>query len=94
MKTGRLLKFPRPGGDVHAYLYQDGPLVRASLYRYRFTTPAERAATGDCWVRVPLGTYVPALRLSDWGPGDSAGEILIRHHFWGRAVTAGTLGAP
>jgi hypothetical protein len=33
MKTGRLLKFPRPGGDVHAYLYQDGPLVRASLYR-------------------------------------------------------------
>jgi hypothetical protein len=33
MKTGRLLKFPRPGGDVHAYLYQDGLLVRASLYR-------------------------------------------------------------
>lgn len=34
MKTGRLLKFPRPGGDVHAYLYQDGPLVRASLYHF------------------------------------------------------------
>jgi hypothetical protein len=32
MKTGRLLKFPRPGGDVHAYLYQDGARVRASLY--------------------------------------------------------------
>ncbi len=32
MKTGRLLKFKRPGGEVHAYLYQDGEVVRASLY--------------------------------------------------------------
>lgn len=32
MKTGRLLKFQRPGGVVHAYLYRDGQLVRAALY--------------------------------------------------------------
>jgi len=40
MKTGRLLKFPRPGGDLHAYLYQDGPTVRATVYR--LTTGDER----------------------------------------------------
>ncbi len=33
MKTGRLLKFHRPDGDVHAYLYADGGAVRAVLYR-------------------------------------------------------------
>ncbi len=32
MKTGRLLKFHRPGGDVHAYLYQEESGVRASVY--------------------------------------------------------------
>jgi hypothetical protein len=32
MKTGRLLKFHRPGGDVQAYLYQEGELVRATVY--------------------------------------------------------------
>lgn len=32
MKTGRLLKFHRPGGEVHAYLYRDGPVFRASIY--------------------------------------------------------------
>jgi predicted DCC family thiol-disulfide oxidoreductase YuxK len=41
--------------------------VRATLYQYRFTTPAERAATGDCWVREPLGLYVPPLSLESWG---------------------------
>lgn len=33
MKTGRLLKFHRPGGDVHAYLYLEGQAARAVLYR-------------------------------------------------------------
>lgn len=33
MKTGRLLKFPRPGGDVQAYIYRDGGGFRAALYR-------------------------------------------------------------
>jgi hypothetical protein len=32
MKTGRLIKFHRPGGDVQAYLYQEGGSVRASVY--------------------------------------------------------------
>jgi hypothetical protein len=32
MKTGRLLKFKRPGGEVQAYLFHDGDVVRASLY--------------------------------------------------------------
>jgi Lipase maturation factor len=40
--------------------------VRATLYQYRFTTPAERAATGDCWVRERLGPYVPPLSLESW----------------------------
>jgi hypothetical protein len=32
MKTGRLLKFHRPGGDVHAYLYLEGETARAVIY--------------------------------------------------------------
>jgi hypothetical protein len=43
--------------------------VRATLYAYRFTNPAERAATGDCWVRQWLGPYVPPLSLESWAPG-------------------------
>ena len=36
--------------------------VRAQLYRYRFTTPAERAATGEWWKRELVGPYFPAVR--------------------------------
>jgi len=43
--------------------------VRATLYKYRFTTSEERAATGDCWVRERLGPYVPPLSLENWGHG-------------------------
>ncbi len=32
MKTGRLLKFHRPGGDVQAYLYREGGIYRASVF--------------------------------------------------------------
>ena len=32
MKTGRLLKFQRAGGDVQAYLYQEDGLFRASIF--------------------------------------------------------------
>ena len=32
--------------------------VRARLFRYRFTTPEERRATGDWWVRSPAGYLV------------------------------------
>jgi hypothetical protein len=42
-------------------------VVRARLYRYRFTTPAERRETGAWWVRTPVGTYLPPLCLNDRG---------------------------
>ena len=32
MKTGRLLKFSRTGVELHVYLYQDGPEVKAAVY--------------------------------------------------------------
>jgi hypothetical protein len=32
MKTGKLLKFQRPGGEVQAYVYREGALVRANVY--------------------------------------------------------------
>jgi hypothetical protein len=37
--------------------------VRAILYRYRFSTPAERRASGAWWVRTPVGEYVQPLSL-------------------------------
>ena len=37
--------------------------VRALAYDYRFTTPAERRATGAWWVRTPLGAYSPVVAL-------------------------------
>jgi len=32
MKTGKLVKFRRCAGLIHAYFYQDGGLWRAALY--------------------------------------------------------------
>jgi hypothetical protein len=32
MKTGRLIKFSRPGGDVQAYIYHGGASFEARLY--------------------------------------------------------------
>lgn len=37
--------------------------VRARLYRYEFTTPAQRAASGDWWVRTATGDYFPPASL-------------------------------
>ncbi len=37
--------------------------VRALLYDYRFTTPAERRATGAWWSRTLLGAYSPVVSL-------------------------------
>jgi hypothetical protein len=39
--------------------------VRAVRYRYRFTTPGERAETGDVWHRERVGTYVRPVSLDD-----------------------------
>jgi len=58
------------GSDAVGSLFAVNPFpdrppqaIRARLYRYRFTTPAERAATGDWWVREPVGNYLPPVRL-------------------------------
>ncbi len=45
--------------------------VRARWYRYRFTTGAERKATGAWWARDLIGDYVPPLRL------DASGELAL-----------------
>ncbi len=50
MKTGRLLKFHRPGADVQAYLYQEGDVVRAAVYLFAHDeTPVHElsGANGD-----------------------------------------------
>src|SRR5437764_1317723 len=39
--------------------------VRASYYRYRFSTRAERKASGAWWVRTYVGEYVPPLTRQD-----------------------------
>ena len=40
-------------------------VVRAVLYRYRYTTPEERRRTGDWWVRERLHLAVDPVRLPD-----------------------------
>ena len=37
--------------------------VRALLYDYRYSTPAEKRATGAWWVRQPEGIYYPSVAL-------------------------------
>jgi hypothetical protein len=65
--TRKLLGRPDP--------FPDHPpaLVRARLYRYRFTTPAERRHTGAWWSRDLVGEYLPPLRL-----GPLSGETARR----------------
>jgi hypothetical protein len=43
--------------------FPDAPprYLRAVLYEYRFTTAAERRATGNWWARGPKGLYAPVL---------------------------------
>jgi predicted DCC family thiol-disulfide oxidoreductase YuxK len=45
--------------------FPDGPphYIRAQLYQYSFTTPAERKSTGAWWKRELKGVYVPAISL-------------------------------
>jgi hypothetical protein len=64
--TRRLLGHPDP--------FPDHPpaVVRARLYRYRFTTPTERRSTGAWWHRELVGEYLPPLRL------DRDGEVARR----------------
>ncbi len=39
--------------------------LRAMLYQYHFTIPAERKSTGNWWRREPRGEYVPAISLAN-----------------------------
>src|SRR5205807_157886 len=39
--------------------------VRATLYRYRFTTAQEHQQTGAWWKRQELGEYLPGVSLED-----------------------------
>jgi len=39
--------------------------IRAQLYQYSFTNPAERKSTGAWWKRELKGVYVPAISLKD-----------------------------
>jgi Lipase maturation factor len=52
--------------------FPDDPpaLVRARLYRYRFTTRAERRESGAWWARTPVAMWLPPLAL------DSSGQLV------------------
>jgi hypothetical protein len=59
-----LLRHLRSADPAVLRLFREDPLegrrptaVRATLYEYRFTTRAERKASGDWWVRQWLGPY-------------------------------------
>src|SRR5438874_189256 len=62
----RLLRNDRPTLKLlRRNPFPDAPpaFVRARLYRYRFSTPAERRATGAWWIRELVGDYLPPVRL-------------------------------
>jgi hypothetical protein len=46
--------------------------IRARLFRYRFTSWAERRRTGAWWSRTYIGEFVPPIRLRD-GSADAGG---------------------
>jgi hypothetical protein len=54
--TLRLLRLDPFAGEAPRY-------VRARLYRYRFTTPAEHRENGAWWSRELLGDYLPPISL-------------------------------
>jgi hypothetical protein len=51
--------------------------VRATRYRYRFSTPEERAETGDWWRRERVGTYLRPVSLDD-----PRFRTTLRQHGW------------
>ena len=72
--------------------------VRARLYRYRFTTGAERRATGAWWHRDPIGDYVKPQRLPPAAPSHldrperaRSGDIAVRpEQLMSRPLPVGT----
>lgn len=68
----RFLEKLLEGDDATLDLLADDPFpegppeyVRAVRYRYRFTTPEERAETGEWWRRERAGSYVRPVSLED-----------------------------
>lgn len=64
--TGRLLQNdPEILKQIRSNPFPDSPpyYIRATLYDYRFTTPEEKKATGNWWVREPVSEYLPPLSL-------------------------------
>uniref|UniRef100_UPI0034DF73B1 lipase maturation factor family protein n=1 Tax=Streptomyces flavofungini TaxID=68200 RepID=UPI0034DF73B1 len=56
--TLRLLRrSPFPPGEPPRF-------IRARLYRYRYTTPHERRATGACWERAYMREFLAPTRLT------------------------------
>lgn len=62
---------PAVNGLLAKTPYPDHPpkFLRAVLYRYNFTSRAERAATGDWWKRERQGLYLPPISLSSLRQG-------------------------
>ena len=58
--------------------FPDAPprYVRARLFRYRFTTRAERRETGHWWVRTPEAGFMPPTSLRSGGPAGRPGPRL------------------
>ena len=49
--------------ETNPFPNQPPRYVRAQLYIYQFTTPAERAATGHWWKREPAAMYFPPVSM-------------------------------
>jgi hypothetical protein len=67
----RLLEGDRPTRRLlRSSPFVDHPprLLRARVYRYRFTTPAERRADGAWWHRELVGEFMRPVSLADVGP--------------------------
>jgi hypothetical protein len=65
---GKLLEGDRPTlGLLRANPFPDAPprWVRAQLYLYKFTSPKERAQTGQWWKRELVRSYFPAVSLDN-----------------------------
>jgi predicted DCC family thiol-disulfide oxidoreductase YuxK len=73
--TSLALRLLEGSDDVEALFsvnpFPDEPpvAIRAELYRYRFTTPEERAETGNWWIREYRSEYMPMIRLRRPNPG-------------------------
>jgi lipase maturation factor 1 len=61
--------------------------LRAMLYQYHFTTPAERKSTGNWWRREPRGEYVPAVSLRNMSKVKGSGFQLQETSVSGGRVT-------